>query len=153
MPRLIWVFAGAHKSFCGFAMRQLIFYLNAVKNIFRVIHCHVRCTHKIEPRHEKNLSSGFATRVDSNWPVQPQKLDRLEILDTETRGIILSRRQTTKALMRMRGCPGWSGPLLFAYGINRFSHDVAQFNSNIAKVCIQIKWTVNLLVQPREFCW
>ena len=31
----------------------------------------------IEPHYEKNLSSGFATRVDSNWPAQPQKLARL----------------------------------------------------------------------------
>ena len=29
----------------------------------------------IEPSQE-NLSAGFATRIDSNWPVQPQKLGR-----------------------------------------------------------------------------
>ena len=29
---------------------------------------------------------------------------RLEILDIETRGIILSRRRTTKMLIRLRGC-------------------------------------------------
>ena len=34
-------------------------------------------------------------------------------------------QRTTKALIRLRGCAGWSVPLLFAYGINRFSHDVA----------------------------
>ena len=28
-------------------------------------------------------------------------------------------------LIRLCGCAGWSAPLLFAYGINRFSHDVA----------------------------
>ena len=38
----------------------------------------------------------------------------------ESRGIILSRRQTTKALIRLRGCAGWSAPLLFAYGKKRF---------------------------------
>ena len=37
---------------------------------------------------------------------------RFEISDIETRGIILSRQRTT-------------APLLFAYCINRFSHDVA----------------------------
>ena len=31
---------------------------------------------------------------------------RLEILDIEVRGIILSRQQTTKALIRLRGCTG-----------------------------------------------
>ena len=29
-------------------------------------------------------------------------------------------------LIRLRGCAGWCAPLLFANGINRFSHDVAQ---------------------------
>ena len=49
----------------------------------------------------------------------------LESLDIEARGIILSRQRTTKALVRLRGWAGRSAPLLFAYGINRFSHDVA----------------------------
>ena len=63
--------------------------------------------------------------------------------DIETRGIILSRQRTTKALTRLRGCAGWSVPLLFAYGINRFSHDVAQiavflsiFKTISAAVCL-----------------
>ena len=50
----------------------------------------------------------------------------LEISAIASRGIILSRRRTTKALIRLRGCAGWSAPLLFAYDINRFSYDVAQ---------------------------
>ena len=29
-------------------------------------------------------------------------------------------------LIRLCGCAGQSAPLLFTYGINRFSHDVAQ---------------------------
>ena len=37
----------------------------------------------------------------------------LEISDIETRGIILSRQRTTKALIRLRGCADWSAPLLF----------------------------------------
>ena len=28
-------------------------------------------------------------------------------------------------LIRLRGCAGWSAPLLFAYGIKQFSHDLA----------------------------
>ena len=54
-----------------------------------------------------------------------QKFDR-GFSDTETRGIILSQQRTTKTLNRLRGCAGLSAPLLFAYEINRFSHDVAQ---------------------------
>ena len=48
------------------------------------------------------------------------------ILDIETRGIMLPRQRTTKALIRLRECAGCCAPLLFAYGTNRFSHDVAQ---------------------------
>ena len=50
---------------------------------------------------------------------------RLEILDIETRDIILSRQRTTKVLIRLLGCTGWSASLLFVYGINRCSHEVA----------------------------
>ena len=49
---------------------------------------------------------------------------RLKILDIETRGIIISQQRITKTLIRLCGCAGWSAPLLFAYGKNRFSHDV-----------------------------
>ena len=44
---------------------------------------------------------------------------RLEILDIETRGIILPQQWITKVLIRLRGCTGWSAPLLFAYGKKR----------------------------------
>ena len=33
--------------------------------------------------------------------------------------------KTQTGLLRLRGCASWSAPLLFACGINRFSHDVA----------------------------
>ena len=49
----------------------------------------------------------------------------LEISAKASRGTILSTQRTTKVLIRLRRCAGWSAPLLFAYGINRFSHDVA----------------------------
>ena len=49
----------------------------------------------------------------------------LEILDIASIDIVLSKQQTTKALIRLCGCAGWSAPLLFAYSKNRFSHDVA----------------------------
>ena len=50
----------------------------------------------------------------------------LETSAIASSGIILSRQRTTKALIRLRGCAGWTAPLLFAYGINRFSRDVAE---------------------------
>ena len=49
-----------------------------------------------------------------------------EIANIETIDFILSRQRTTKALIRLRGCAGRSAPLLFAYGTNRFCHDVAR---------------------------
>ena len=35
-------------------------------------------------------------------------------------GIVLSRQQLTKVLIRLHRCTGWSAPLLFAYVINGF---------------------------------
>ena len=75
----------------------------------------------------ENLSSRFATSWDSNRPAQLQRLPSFEILAIANTGIILSGQRTTKALIRLPGFAGWSVPLLFACGINRFSHDVAQF--------------------------
>ena len=49
----------------------------------------------------------------------------LPLLAIASRGIILSRQWTTKVLIRLHGCAGWSAPLFFTYGINRFSHNVA----------------------------
>ena len=53
----------------------------------------------------------------------------LEISDLASTGIVLSRKWTAKALIRMRRCAGWSVSLLFAHGINRFSHDLAHMDS------------------------
>ena len=73
-----------------------------------------------EPRHEKTCP-GFATSY------RPDKLQRLvgvlkfliqQVLVVHI-GIILSRQRTTKTLIRLRECAGWSAAFLFAYGINR----------------------------------
>ena len=61
---------------------------------------------------------------------------RLEISDIETRDIMLFKQQITKLLISLRGCTGWSAPLLFAYGKNRFSHDVAQFMNEKSARCL-----------------
>ena len=53
----------------------------------------------------------------------------LEILGVETRGFVLSMQRITKALIRLLECAGWPASLLFSYGINRFSHDVAHIKS------------------------
>ena len=62
----------------------------------------------------------FPTRPDTNRPAQPQKLASLEISAIESRDIILSKQRTTKVLISMCGCAGWSAPLLFAYDMTHF---------------------------------
>ena len=39
---------------------------------------------------------------------------KIEISSVAGLDMILSKRQITKALIRLRGCAGWSAPLLFA---------------------------------------
>ena len=41
--------------------------------------------------------------------------------------MILDKKRTTKALIRLRGCAGWSAPVLFATPEDRFSRDAAHF--------------------------
>ena len=72
----------------------------------------------MEPRHEKTCLREFPARYDSNWPAQLQKLARvLKFRLQNLRDIVLFNQRTTKALIRLRGCPDWSAPLLFAYDI------------------------------------
>ena len=65
--------------------------------------------------------------------------------DIETRSIVLSRQRTTKVLIRLRECAGWSVPLLFAYGINRFFHDVAH-------ILITPNWSIGEIVLYSILC-
>ena len=51
-----------------------------------------------------------------------------------------------KGVIRLRGCAGWSEPLLFAYGKNSFSHDVAHIRAYIAEV-ITLSWSL-LCLRP-----
>ena len=70
---------------------------------------------------------------------------RLEISDIETKGIILSRQRTAKVLIRLRLCAAWSMPLLFAYGINRFSHGSYDTTVNpLYNVCVGPQWFMTL---------
>ena len=77
-----------------------------------------------------NLDSTYQIYMTSSWENVSSGVSKLvrlklacsvtcglEILVTETRDITLSRQQTTKALIRLPGCAGWSAPLLFAYDI------------------------------------
>ena len=63
------------------------------------------------------------TSYNSNRPAQLQKLARVsESESIKPIGIILSKQQTTKMLIRLHRCPGY----MLVYGIKRFCHDVAK---------------------------
>ena len=91
-----------------------------------------------EPHHEKTCLWGCnqlslkiaCSATETSWG--------LEISAIGSRGNILSRQRTTKVLIRLR----WSAPLLFAYGINRFSHDV-----------VHIKLLIGQTAQMRRLVW
>ena len=45
---------------------------------------------------------------------------KIKFLHEESLDILLSNKQITKALIRLRGCTGWSAPLLFACNMPGF---------------------------------
>ena len=103
----------------------------------------------------ENVSSGVSDQVRLKLACSATEASmRLGILVTETRDITLSRQRTTKALIRLRGCAGWSAPLLFAYDIRHVfswsgSNDFRITRSH--KSCIQ--WRRHALpYNPRLTC-
>ena len=65
---------------------------------------------------------------------ETNKIKSLGMLGIATIGIILSRQRIKKMLIRL--C--WSASLLFAYGINRFSHEMTQLSRDMTKTT---KWS------------
>ena len=64
---------------------------------------------------QENRSSGFPTKCNSNQPAQLQRLaKKFEFSLLSSLDLILSNKLITKVLIRLRGCAGWSAPLLFA---------------------------------------
>ena len=55
---------------------------------------------------------------------------KTEILRVASLSIILSRGRTTKALIRLRGCVGWSAPLIFKCNYVRVSLDTVHKYDN-----------------------
>ena len=108
MHRLIWVFTGCTCHFAGFVMRQL--------KMLMVIRL---CSLLYWASSWENVSSGVSDQVRLKPACSATEASmKFEILVTETIDITLSRQRTTKALIRLRGCAGWSVPLLLlAYDI------------------------------------
>ena len=62
----------------------------------------------------RNLSSGLPSKRDSNQSSQLQRLSRNnKISPVASLHMKLSKRRITMALIRLRGCAGWSAPVLF----------------------------------------
>ena len=97
----------------------------------------------------ENLSSGFPTRVDSNRPAELQGLARV-LKFRIYRDIILSRQWKIKMLIRLCGCAGWSAPLLFALGMNRFSHDMVHIYQDQTEVAAW-SWSALFAILPSSF--
>ena len=86
----------------------------------------------------ENVSSGGSDEVRLKLACSATEASmRLEILVTETRDITLSRQRTTKALISLRGCAGWSALLLFAYDLR---HLFSWPGSYIFCVSWRIRW-------------
>ena len=66
----------------------------------------------------ENVPSGIFKQVRFKPACSATEASRnLETLDIWSRHIILPMQRTTKVLIRLHRCAGWSAPLLFAYGI------------------------------------
>ena len=62
----------------------------------------------------ENLSSGCLTKRDSDQSPQLQRLARkLNFFFEVSLDMIVSNKRTTKALISLRGCAGWSASLMF----------------------------------------
>ena len=55
-------------------------------------------------------------------------------------------------LIRLRRCTSWSAPLLFAYGSNRFSYDMANFMTNQAMDKVENDVTSQDTAKSTESC-
>ena len=58
---------------------------------------------------------GVPSKRVSNQSPQLQRLaKKIEILPVARLNMVLSKKRITKVLIRLRGCAGWSAPVLFA---------------------------------------
>ena len=66
------------------------------------------------PQRKKKLPPGFSAKRVPNQSPYLHRLARKPISPVASVHMILSKRRTTKALIRLRACTGWSAPVLFA---------------------------------------
>ena len=113
----------AHSHFVGSVMSRLIYTPPIVKHRLDSTYDYRTCwCHTPYWMHMSLVMRKPAFGVCDQVTLKPacsvtEASIRLEIFVTVTRDITLFRQRTTKALIRLRGCAGWSVPLLFAYVI------------------------------------
>ena len=70
--------------------------------------------------------------------------------------MVLSKKRITKALIRLRGCAGWSAPMLFANPEDSISRVVAQmaylFILNCAATCMPNYDEAARRIENKEIC-
>ena len=74
---------------------------------------------------------------------------KIEIAAVESFHTVLSKKQITMALIRLRGCAGWSAPVLFANSRRQVSH----VNAHTLAICfpnlVDIQVTIQKGTLPR----
>ena len=66
------------------------------------------------PRRDKTCLRGFRQSKFQTSLLSYRDLLKIEISPVASLHTILTKKQITKALIRLRGCAGWSAPVLFA---------------------------------------
>ena len=89
------------------------------------------------PRRDKTCLQGFQqSETQTSLLIYRDKLE-IEISQISSLDMILSNKPITKARIRLRGCAGWSAPLLFATSRRQiFSH---RGPNKVIKQCLQTK--------------
>ena len=105
-----------HTTLCQFLKRMII--LSSIEDLTLIVFLHVYMKFMKWATSRENLSSGIFNQVRFKSACSATEAsENLETLDIASIHIILSKQRTTKVLIRLRGCAGWSAPLLFAYVI------------------------------------
>ena len=116
--------------------------------------CEVSSSSLYEPHHEKTCLRGLGPGKTQTTLLTYR--DQLESwnLDWTSLDTIQSRQRTTKVVISLHECAGWSAPLLFTYGKNRFSHDEAHIMWVKTDVQAHRACTVHLCVKcPFHMGW
>ena len=129
LMRWSWCYSYFFVWICGFYCGA--FHLVLSRSLFSCFFSHFY--HWATTR--QNVSSGVSDQARHKSACAATEASKsLEISAIESRDIILSKQRTTKVLIRLRRCAGWSAPLVFAYDIRHiFSWPGSIVNISLAE--------------------